>query len=298
MAPRAYWKGFLRLSLVTCPIALYPATSEREKIHFHQLNRKTGNRIQYKKVDSDTGREVDRDDIIKAYEKSKGKYIPVEPEELEAVAIESKRTIEIDQFVGRKEIDELYFANPYYIIPDGEAGAQAFTVIRDAIEEEGMVALGRVVFTSREHVIALEARGKGILGVTLRYPYEVRDEKDYFDEISSERVTKDMLDLAKHIIKTKTSHFKPDKFEDHYEDALKDLLRKKDKGEKIEAPREPRSENIVSLMDALRRSVQGEGASESHPRRRRSRQRVKSAKRRPTRVIEKLASAYRVAIAP
>jgi DNA end-binding protein Ku len=282
MAPRAYWKGFLRLSLVTCPIALYPATSEREKIHFHQLNRKTGNRIQYKKVDSDTGREVDRDDIIKAYEKSKGKYIPVEPEELEAVAIESKRTIEIDQFVGRKEIDELYFANPYYIIPDGEAGAQAFTVIRDAIEEEGMVALGRVVFTSREHVIALEARGKGILGVTLRYPYEVRDEKDYFDEISSERVTKDMLDLAKHIIKTKTSHFKPDKFEDQYEDALKDLLRKKDKGEKIEAPREPRSENVVSLMDALRRSVQGEGARESHPRRRRSRQRVRSAKRRPT----------------
>jgi DNA end-binding protein Ku len=155
-------------------------------------------------------------------------------------------------------------------------------VIRDAIEEEGMIAIGRIVFTSREHVIGLEARGKGIMGITLRYPYEVRDEKDYFDEIPSERVTKDMLDLAKHIIKTKTSHFKPDKFEDHYEDALKDLLRKKDKGEKIEAPREPRSENIVSLMDALRRSVQGRGASESHPRRRRSRQRVKSAKRRPT----------------
>jgi DNA end-binding protein Ku len=127
-----------------------------------------------------------------------------------AVAIESKRTIEIDQFVARKEIDELYFANPYYIVPDGEAGAQAFTVIRDAIEEEGMIAIGRIVFTSREHVIGLEARGKGIMGITLRYPYEVRDEKDYFDEIPSERATKDMLDLAKHIIKTKTSHFKPD----------------------------------------------------------------------------------------
>src|SRR5215471_14262116 len=156
MAPRAYWKGFLRLSLVTCPIAVYPATSEREKIHFHQVNRKTGNRIHYKKVDVDTGREVDREDIIKAYEKSKGEYIPVEPEELEAVAIESKRTIEIDEFVPRKEIDELYFANPYYIIPDGDVGAQAFAVIRDTIREEGMVALGRVVFTSREHVIALE----------------------------------------------------------------------------------------------------------------------------------------------
>ena len=185
----------MRLSLVSCPIALYPASSEREKIHFHQLNRKTGNRIQYKKVDSDTGREVDKD------EKSKGEYFPVEPEELEAVTIESKRTIEIDQFVDRKEIDELYFANPYYIVPDVEAGVQAFTVIRDAIEEEGMIAIGRVVFTSREHVIGLEAGGKGIMGITLRYPYEVRDEKDYFDDIPSERVTKDMVDLAKHIIK-------------------------------------------------------------------------------------------------
>jgi len=260
MAPRAYWKGFLRLSLVSCPIALYPATSEREKIHFHQLNRKTGNRIQYKKVDSDTGREVDKEDIIKAYEKSKGEYIPVEPDELEAVAIESKRTIEIDQFVDRKEIDELYFANPYYIVPDGKAGAQG-----DAIEEEGMIAIGRVVFTSREHVIGLEARGKGIMGITLRYPYEVRDEKDYFGDIPSERVTKDMLDLAKHIIKTKTGHFKPQEFEDRYEDALKELLRKKNKGEKIEAPREPRSDNVVNLMDALRRSVHGERAPASHP---------------------------------
>ena len=281
MAPRAYWKGFLRLSLVTCPIALYPATTEREKIHFHQVNRKTGNRIQYRKVDSDTGREVERDDIIKAYEKSKGDYIPVEPEELEAVAIESKRTIEIDQFVPRNEIDELYFANPYYIVPDGEAGAQAFAVIRDAIEEEGMVALGRVVFTSREHIIALEARGKGIMGITLRYPYEVREEKDYFGDIASERVGKDMLDLAKHIIKTKKGHFKPEHFEDHYEDALKELLRKKDKGEKIEAPRESRSENVINLMDALRRSVKGE-RSASHSRRRRATNQRKTSKKRTT----------------
>src|SRR5262249_43347870 len=188
---------------------------------------------------------------------------------LEAVAIESKRTIEIDQFVARKEIDKLYFANPYYIVPDGEAGVQAFTVIRDAIEEEGMMALGRVVFTLREHVIGLEPRGKGIMGITLRYPYEVRDEKDYFHDIPSERVTKDMLQLAKHIIKTKTGHFHPEKFEDQYEDALKDLLRKRDKGEKIEAPREPRSDNVVNLMDALRRSVHGE-KEPSHSRRRRS----------------------------
>ena len=261
MAPRAYWKGFLRLSLVSCPIALYPATSEREKIRFHQLNKETGNRVRYLKVDAETGDELDKKQIVKGYELSKGDYIQVDPEELEAVSIESKRMIEIDEFVPRKEIDELYFANPYYIVPDGDVGMQAFAVIRDAIEQEGMVALGRVVFTSREHVIALEARGRGIMGVTLRYPYEVRDEKDFFDDIPSEKVTKDMLDLASHIVKTKTGHFNPKKFEDRYEDSLKELLRKKEKGEKIEAPRERESGKVINLMDALRRSAKGEQAA-------------------------------------
>jgi DNA end-binding protein Ku len=283
MAPRAYWKGFLRLSLVSCPIALYPATSEREKIHFHQLNRKTGNRIQYKKIDAETGREVDGHDIIKGYEKTKGEYVPVEPEELEAVAIESKRVIEIDEFVARKEIDELYFANPYYIVPDGEAGAEAYAVIRDAIENASIIALGRVVFTTREHMIALEARGKGIRGITLRYPYEVRDEKDYFDDIPGERVTKDMLDLASHIIKTKTRHFRPEKFEDQYEDALKDLLRKKDKGEKIEPPPDSQESNVINLMDALRRSVKGERAASGSSRRSRVPHRRHAKKRTTTR---------------
>ena len=236
MAPRAYWKGFLRLSLVSCPIALYPATSEREKISFHQINRKTGHRIRYLKVDSETGKEVDRDEIVKGYELSKGDYVQVEPEELEAVAIESKRMIEIDEFVPRKEIDELFFANPYYIVPDGDVGAQAFAVIRDTIREEGMVALGRVVFTSREHVIALEPRGKGILGVTLRYPYEVCDEDEYFGEIPNARVTKDMLELASHIVKTKTDHFNPKKFEDHYEEALKGSAAQEGEGREDRSP--------------------------------------------------------------
>ncbi len=261
MAPRAYWKGYLRLSLVSCPIALYPATSEREKISFHQLNRETGNRIRYVKVDSETGDEIERDQIVKGYEISKGHYVEVEPDELEAIALESKRMIEIDQFVPRKEIDELYFANPYYMVPDGDVGAEAFAVIRDAIEEEGMVALGRVVFTSREHVIALSPRGKGIMGVTLRYPYEVRDEAEYFDDIPSAKVTKDMLELASHIVKSKTGHFEPKKFEDHYEDALKELLRKKEHGEKIEVPRDREPSKVINLMDALRRSAKGEGGS-------------------------------------
>jgi DNA end-binding protein Ku len=169
VAPRAYWKGYLKLSLVSCPVALFPASSEREKISFNQINKKTGNRIRYRKVDAETGDEVDSAEIIKGYEVGKGQYIEIEPEELEAIAIESKRAIEIDEFVPKKEIDELYLNSPYYLAPDGEVGQQAFAVIREAIRKEGMVALGRVVFTSREHVIALEPRGKGLLGITLRY---------------------------------------------------------------------------------------------------------------------------------
>ena len=262
MAPRAYWKGYLKLSLVSCPVALFPASSEREKISFHQINKKTGNRIKYRKVDAETGDEVDSSEIIKGYEVGKGEYLELDPEELEAIAIESKRTIEIDEFVPKKEIDELYLNNPYYIVPDGEVGQQAFAVIRDAIREEGMVALGKVVFTSREHIIALEARGKGMMGVTLRYPYEVRKESEYFDDIPAEKLPKDMLELAKHIVDTKKAHFKPEKFEDQYEEALKELLKKKQSGEKIEAPRERAPAKVISLMDALRRSVQADGGGE------------------------------------
>jgi len=194
--PRAYWKGYLKLSLVSCPVALFPASTEREKISFHQINKTTGNRIKYRKVDAETGDEVDSSDIVKGYEVGKGEYLEVDPEELEAIAIESKRTIEIDEFVPKKEIDELYLNSPYYIVPDGEVGQQAFAVIREAIRTEGMVALGRVVFTSREHVIALEPRGKGLLGVTLQYPYEVRKEDEYFADIEDEKIPKDMMELA------------------------------------------------------------------------------------------------------
>jgi DNA end-binding protein Ku len=258
MAPRAYWKGYLKLSLVSCPVALFPASSEREKISFNQINKKTGNRIRYRKVDAETGDEVDSADIIKGYEIGKGQYIEVEPEELEAIAIESKRTIEIDEFVPKKEIDELYLNSPYYLVPDGDVGQQAFAVIREAIRKEGMVALGRVVFTSREHVIALEPRGKGLLGVTLRYPYEVRKEEEYFDEIPDEKIPKDMLELASHIVETKSGHFEPEKFEDQYEDALKELLKKKQSGQKIEVPKERAPAKVINLMDALRQSVEAE----------------------------------------
>ena len=258
MVPRAYWKGYLKLSLVSCPIALFPATSEREKIRFHQINKDSGHRIKYQKVDADSGDEVDAENVIKGYEVGKGEYLEIEPEELEAVAIESKRTIEIDEFVPKNEIDELYLNTPYYVVPDGEVGQQAFAVIREAIREQGMVAIAKVVFTSREHIIALEARDKGLLGITLRYPYEIRKPEDYFDDIPDVKIPKDMLELATHIVKTKVGHFKPERFEDEYENALKDLIRKKQSGKPIEAPERREPAKVINLMDALRRSVAAE----------------------------------------
>ena len=282
MAPRAYWKGYLKLSLVSCPIALFPATSEREKIRFHQINKETGHRIKYQKLDAESGDEVDAENVIKGYEVGKGEYLEINPEELEAVAIESKRTIEIDEFVPKNEIDELYLNTPYYIVPDGEVGQQAFAVIREAICEEGMVAIAKVVFTSREHIIALEARDKGLLGITLRYPYEIRKPKDYFDDIPDVKIPKDMLELAKHIVKTKVGHFKPERFEDQYENALKDLIRKKQSGKPIEAPERREPAKVINLMDALRRSVAAEKkppAGRAAARKTASRQRRAPAKR-------------------
>ena len=220
MAPRANWKGFLRLSLVTCPVALYPATSESEKVSFNQLNRKTGHRIKYAKVDADTGEEVANEDIVKGYKVDTDTFIEVTKEELENVALESTRTIEIDEFVDRSEIDPRYLIRPYYLVPDGKVGHDAFAVIRETIREMSKVAIGRVVLTNREHIIALDPLDKGLMGTLLRYPYEVRSEKEYFDDIQDVKVTKDMLDLAKHIVNQKAGHFEPDKFEDQYETAF------------------------------------------------------------------------------
>src|SRR3954464_925117 len=225
MAPRANWKGFLRLSLVTCPIALFPATSESEKISFNQINKKTGNRIRYLKVDADTGEEVSNDEIIKGYQIDKDRYLEVTKDELENIALESTRTIEIDQFVPRSEIDDLYLVRPYYIVPDGKVGHDAYAVIRETIRSLDKVAIARVVLTNREHIIAVEARDKGLMGMLPRYLYEVREASEYFDEIQDVKITKDMLDLARHIVEQKSGHFEPDKFEDHYEAAPSSLTR-------------------------------------------------------------------------
>src|ERR1700761_2738923 len=247
MAPRANWKGFLRLSLVTCPVALYPATSESEKGSFNQLNRATGHRIKYLKVDADTCDEGANEDIAKGYQFEKDQFIEVTKEELEEIALESTRTIEIDEFVDKADIDPRYLIRPYYLRPDGKVGHDAFAVIRETIREMDKVAIGRVVLTNREHIIALEPMDKGLMGTLLRYPYEVRDPKEYFDEIDDVKVTKDMLDLAKHIVNQKSGSFEPDKLDHRYENALVELLNQKRKAEPVRAAAKPRySGNVIN----------------------------------------------------
>ena len=262
MAPRAYWKGSLKLSLVSCPVLLYPASTTVEKTRFHMINRETGNRLKQQMVDAETGDVVESDQKGRGYELSKGEYVEIEKDELEAVQIESNHTIDIDSFVPRDEIDKRYLSNPYYIAPDGNAGADAFAVIRDAMKDKDRVALARIVLTNREHIIAIEPLGKGLLGTTLRYPYELRDEEDYFDDIKSPKISKDMIDLAAHILDTKAAHFDPSKFKDEYENALKTLVKRKAAGKPIKAAErgEP-PDNVISLMDALQRSLKGNASA-------------------------------------
>ena len=256
MAPRPYWKGSLKLSLVSCPVALYPATTSLEKTHFHMINKETGNRLKQQMVDAETGDVVEGDQKARGYELKKGEYVEVEKEELQAVQIESNHTIDIDGFVPKEEIDERYIDHPYYIAPDGKAGLDAFAVIRDAMKNKGRVALARIVLTNREHIIAIEPLGKGLLGITLRYPYEVRDDQEYFDDIKNPKISKDMIELASHILDSKAAHFEPSKFRDQYENALKTLVRRKAAGKPVRvAEPEERPDNVISLMDALQQSL-------------------------------------------
>jgi DNA end-binding protein Ku len=258
MAPRANWKGFLRLSLVTCPVALFPATSDSEKVSFNQINRKTGHRIKYAKIDADTGEEVAAEDIMKGYKVDTDTYIEVSKDELDDIALESTRTIEIDEFVPKSDIDNRYLIRPYYLVPDGKVGHDAFAVIRETIRGMNKVAIGRVVLTNREHIIALEPLDKGLMGTLLRYPYEVRNEKEYFDDIQDVKVTKDMLDLAKHIVEQKSGSFEPEKFDDRYESALVDLINQKRNGLPTAKAAPKSSGNVINLMDALKRSLTNE----------------------------------------
>lgn len=276
MAPRPYWKGYLKLSLVSCAVALYPATSRSERISFNWLNRETGNRLRQQMIDSETGEPVDREDRVRGYPISKHEYLPIEEEDLEKVQIESNHTIEIETFVPRSEIDPVYLEGSYYLVPDDKVAEEAFAVIREAMEAKGVVGIGRVAMGHREKILALEPRGKGILANVLHYNYEVRDDDAFFDPIPEIEIPEEMLDLASHIIERKKGHFDASKFEDRYENALTEMIRAKQAGRPIEARVPERPGNVVNLMDALKKSIAAEkgeeGEAEERPRRKGARQ--------------------------
>jgi DNA end-binding protein Ku len=285
MAPRANWKGYLKLSLVSCAVALYPATSSSGRVHFHTLSRGTGHRVKRQFIDP-----LESDEQVKGYEVGKGSYILIEDEELEAIRIASTHTIDIESFVPRKEVDEIYLDESYYLTPNDGVGVEAFAVIRDAMKEKGLVGLARVVLYRRERLLMLEPRGKGITGTLLRYRNEVRDEADYFDDVQDVKVPKDMLQLAEHILDTKKAKFDPSKFEDRYETALKKLIAAKQSGKKLPSAPEPKPTNVINLMDALRKSVQAERGSAATGQRGKASGRRASARAAPKRKKLKRAS--------
>jgi DNA end-binding protein Ku len=259
MAPRPYWKGYLKLSLVACPVSLFTATTGSERVSFRQINKQTGNRLRQQLIDEVTRDVVEGADKGRGYEVDKNVYIQVEDEELEALEIESNHTIDIDRFVPRSQIDERYHDSSYYIAPSDQVGREAFAVIREAMRGKDMVALGRIVLAKRERVIALQPWDKGLLGTTLRYAYEVRDAGEVFDEIPDTKIPKEMLQLAEHILESKAGDFDPSAFVDHYEEAVVDMLKQKQAGvavpkQKAAAP----ASNVVNLMDALRKSIAAE----------------------------------------
>jgi DNA end-binding protein Ku len=260
MAPRPNWKGYLKLSLVSCPVALFPATTTSERVSFRTLNRHTGNRVRRQFVDEASGDPVETADQIKGYEVAKGEYIQVEDDEIKAVQLESNHTINIERFVPRADIDELYVDTPYYLTPTDKVGEEAFAVIRDAMRSEKMVGLARVVLFRRERILMLQARDKGIVATSLHFAGEVHAAANYFDEIPELTLPKEMLELARHIIGKMTGKFQPEQFDDRYENALIELIRSKQKGMPIKAQPAQRQTNVINLMEALRRSVEGTGA--------------------------------------
>lgn len=254
-AGRPTWQGHLRLSLVTCPVALYTATDSQGDVRFNMLHKTTHNRIRMVPTDPDLG-PVERADIVKGYAYEKDQYVVITQDEIEGVRLESTRTIDIERFVAASEIDRLYWDNPYFLVPDGKLAAEAYTVIREAMSEEGQVALGRVVMHQRERLLAIEPRDNGMVAWSLRAHREVRDAVDYFDDIPDQKADPAMIQIAQKIIAQKEGPFDPEQFNDRYEDALRDLIAEKRKGKGRKVSASPSEEtNVVDLMDALRKSL-------------------------------------------
>jgi len=258
MAYRPTWQGHLKLSLVTCPVALYTASNPGGDVHFHLINPKTNNRIKMITTDPETG-PVERRDLVKGYEISKGEYVLLTDEEIRAVKLESTKTIDIERFVQGDEIDRIYWDNPYYLAPDGKMAQEAFGVIRTAMEKSGQIALGRIVMATRERILALEPRGKGILAYTIRSDAEIRKPDEIFDAISGARADPAMISIAEKIIKQQEGPFDPSQFIDRYEEALKALIEEKTKGHRSAHVAEPEDTNVIDLMAALRASLGAKG---------------------------------------
>jgi DNA end-binding protein Ku len=263
MAPRANWKGYLKLSLVSCGVALFPATTRSSRIRFNVINRETGNRVKNQVVDAETGEEVPDEDRVKGYKLDNDSYVQVEDEDFDKVALESTHTIDIESFVDRSEVDPLYLDESFFLVPNDKVGVEAFAVIREAMKDKGMVGLARVVLYRREQVLMLEPRGKGIVATAIRFANEVRDPEEYFEDVPDVKVSDDMLKLAEHILDTKKAEFDPTKFEDHYETALAELIAAKQAGRKPQAAPAAQPSNVINLMDALRRSVNAEKGGRS-----------------------------------
>jgi DNA end-binding protein Ku len=257
--PRSSWKGYLKLSLVSCAVALYNAASASERVSFNTLNRKTGNRLKQNLVDSVSGEPVDTADRVKGYQVAKGQYVMVEDEELEALKLESTRTIDIETFVPQAEIDDIYLDSPYYLAPDDKVAEEAFAVIREAMTRKKMVGIGRIVLARRERMLMLQPRGKGMQATTLRYPYEVRQSGEIFDEIGDVRLPAEMLDIAQEIINRMSGHFEPETFSDRYEEAVVAMLKAKQAGQTFSVPEPSQPANVVNIMDALKKSLQVAG---------------------------------------
>lgn len=259
MASRPSWRGHLKLSLVACPVSLFPATTAGNEVHFHLINPATGNRIRMQTIDPEAG-EVERRDLVKGYEIEKDRHILLTDEELKSVRLESTRTIEIERFVDASEIDRIWWSDPYFMVPDGKAGVDAFAVIRTAMEEAGKVALARLVLTTRERVVAIEPRGRGMLVTTLRALHEMRDEEEILGDIPSSKRNAPMIEIAEKIIAQQQGPFDPAAFNDRYEEALRALIASKEDGGDggVTAP-PPREDNVIDLMEALRRSLEQGG---------------------------------------
>ncbi|WEX77505.1 Ku protein [Sinorhizobium numidicum] len=255
MAPRANWKGFIKIGEVSCPVALYTAASTSERIAFHTVNRATGHRVRRQFVDSETGKPVERDDQVKGYETASEEFIVLEPEEIEAAVPESDKTLSVSAFIACDDIDDVYFDKPYYLAPADRHAEEAYVLIREGMRSKQVAALARTVLFRRVRTLLIRTHGPGLIATTLNFDYEVRSAKNAFADVPDLKIEGEMLDLAEHIIKTKKGKFDPKEYDDRYEEALAELVKAKLEGKKIAARKEPKREKVVDLISALRESA-------------------------------------------